>query len=70
MNKDFLQSNSTWARLLRTILQGIIGVVIANIDLLIEPLTIPPEYTGFIVALVMAVLSPVMSELGKEKKNE
>lgn len=70
MNKDFLQSNSTWARLLRTILQGIIGVVIANIDLLIEPLTIPPEYKGFIVALVMAVLSPVMSELGKEKKNE
>lgn len=70
MNKDFLQSNSTWARLLRTILQGIIGVVIANIDLLIEPLTIPSEYKGFIVALVMAVLSPVMSELGKEKKNE
>lgn len=61
----FLKSNKTRYRLLRTIAQGIIGVIIANIDLLVSGLTIPAEYKPMIVALVMAILSPVMSELGK-----
>lgn len=63
MNK-FLKSNDTKYRLLRTIAQGIIGVFIANVDLLVSGLTIPAEYKPMIVALVMAVLSPIMSELG------
>lgn len=63
--KKFLQSNKTRDRLLRTILQGVIGVLIANVDLLVSSLTIPIEYKPMIVALVMAVLSPIMSELGK-----
>ena len=62
----FLKSNETRYRLLRTIAQGIIGVLIANADALIAGTTIPPEYKPMIVALVMAILSPVMSELGKE----
>ena len=61
----FLKSNETKYRLLRTIAQGIIGVLIANVDILVGSLVIPPEYKAMIVALVMAVLSPVMSELGK-----
>lgn len=64
--KSFLKSNETRDRLLRTILQGIIGVIVANVDLLVGNLTIPVEYKPMIVALVMAVLSPVMSELGKD----
>lgn len=62
----FLKSNETRYRLLRTIAQGIIGVIIANADVLVEGMTIPPEYKTMIVAMVMAILSPVMSELGKE----
>lgn len=62
--RKFLASNETKYRLLRTILQGIIGVLIANADLLIDSLSIPTEYKPMIVALVMAVLSPLMSELG------
>lgn len=61
----FLKSNETKYRLLRTIAQGIVGVIIANVDLMVSGLTIPPEYKPMIVALVMAVLSPIMSELGK-----
>lgn len=64
--KSFLKSNETRDRLLRTILQGIIGVIVANVDLLVGNLTIPVEYKPMIVALVMAVLSPIMSELGKD----
>lgn len=64
--KEFLQSNKTIYRLLRTILQGIIGVIVANVDILVGTLAIPMEYKPIIVALVMAVLSPIMSELGKK----
>ena len=60
----FLTSNDTKYRLLRTILQGIIGVLIANLDLLIGYAAIPTELRPVIVAAVMAVLSPIMSELG------
>ena len=63
MNK-FLKSNDTKYRLLRTIAQGIVGVLIANVDLLVSGLTIPAEYKPMIVAFVMAILSPIMSELG------
>lgn len=61
---DFLRSNDTKYRLARTIIQGIIGVLIANLDLLISFIQIDPAMKPVIVALVMAVLSPVMSELG------
>ena len=64
----FLKSNETRYRLLRTIAQGIVGVLIANVDVIIGGLTIPPEYKPMIVALVMAVLSPIMSELGKNNE--
>lgn len=60
----FLSSNETRYRLLRTILQGVIGVLVANVDLIISGLHFEPEVKAFIVALVMAILSPIMSEMG------
>ena len=62
--KKWLRSNSTSSRLTRTIFQAVVGVLIANIDFLIGHLSFSPETKAFIVALVMAVLSPIMSELG------
>ena len=64
----FLHSNDTIYRLLRTVLQGIIGVLIANIDLLISKLTFDPTIKPMIVALVMAILSPIMAEIGKNNE--
>lgn len=60
----FLNSNEAKYRLLRTILQGCIGVVIANLDVLIGLTPIPATIKPMIVALVMACLSPIMAELG------
>ena len=60
----FLKSNDTKYRLLRTILQGILGVLIANIDLFVSYIQIDPALKPVIVAAVMAILSPIMSELG------
>lgn len=64
MNR-FLTDNSALYRTLRTVLQGIIGVLIANLDALIAPLTISDSFKPIIVALCMAVLSPIMAEIGR-----
>ena len=61
----FLTSNETIWRLARTIVQGILGVLIANIDMIVGSVVLEPQTRALIVALVMAVLSPVMAELGK-----
>lgn len=67
----FFESNELKYRLLRTIIQGVIGVLVANIDLIIGFIPIIPEaLRGVIVLIIMAVLSPIMAELGKRDKNE
>lgn len=64
--KWFFESNDTSARLLRTIVQGVIGVVISY-------LTVLAGNSSEIVALliipvVMAVLSPIMGAIGSTEK--
>jgi hypothetical protein len=61
----FFSSNELGWRLLRTIVQGVIGVVIASLDTIIGTFAIDPTWKPIIVAGVMAVLSPIMAELGK-----
>lgn len=61
----FLTSNEAKYRLARTILQGIIGIVIANIDLIMGQVILDPAQRAVIVALVMAILSPIMAALGQ-----
>ena len=63
--QKFLASNEWQYRLLRTIIQGVFGVIVANADIIIGSFVIDPTWKGIIVALVMAVLSPVMAALGK-----
>ena len=62
----FLTSNNAKWRTLRTIVQGIIGVLIANIDLIIGNFSFDAETKAVIVALVMAILSPCMKVLGTD----
>ena len=65
----FLNSNETIYRVLRTIVQAVIGVLAANIDLIISAINISDVWKPVIVALVMAILSPIMSEIGKGIEN-
>lgn len=67
--KEFLTSNEPRYRLGRTIVQGIIGVLVANMDLLIGLTPIPPALRPVITGFVMAILSPVMAMLGGELDN-
>lgn len=62
---EFLNSNEWGWRLLRMVAQGMLGVVVANIDLLMGCAVLDPTWRAVCVALVMPVLSPVMAELGK-----
>ena len=61
---EFLTSNEWPWRLARTIVQGILGVIVANVDMLVGCAVLEPAWRAVAEALVMAVLSPVMAELG------
>lgn len=65
--RKFLQSNEWQYRLARTIAQGVIAVIIANLDIIIGYTAIDPSIRAVVVALIMAVLSPIMAMLGGER---
>lgn len=66
---QFLTSNSASMRLARTIVQAIFGVIIAYADVLVGQVVFNPEIRPVIVALVMAILSPIMAALGGEEND-
>lgn len=70
MMEAFLTSNEWPWRLARTIVQGVLGVVVANVDMLVGCAVLEPEWRAVVVALVMAVLSPVMAELGAARASD
>ena len=61
----FLTGNGWSWRLLRTIAQGVLGVFVANIDMIVGAAVLDPAARALVVAFVMAVLSPIMAEIGK-----
>lgn len=61
----FLTDNSATMRLARTIVQGVIGVLITFIGDLVNIWTASPVVGGFITALVIAILSPIMAAISK-----
>ena len=62
---EFLTSNEWYWRLARTIVQGILGVIVANIDMIVGAAVLDPAVRAMVVVLCMAVLSPIMAEIGK-----
>lgn len=62
----FLTSNAAKWRTLRTVVQGILGVLIANVDTLTTVFALDGTWKALIVALTMAVLSPIMKALGTD----
>ena len=61
---EFLTGNEWWW-LARTVAQGVLGVLVANLDLLVGTLALAPAMRAKVVAHRLAVLSPVMAEVGK-----
>lgn len=61
----FFNSNEWQWRLCRTVVQAIIGFLIANADALFANLTLDANTKAIVVGLTMAILSPIMAEIGK-----
>lgn len=71
MWNKFVTINTPFMKLMRTIFQGVIGVIIAYVDVLVGSVGfIPDELRPVIVALIMAILSPLMAASGKEDNGE
>lgn len=66
----FFESNKALFRMLRTILQGVLGVIVANLDVITGTFNIPDVWKPIIAAMVMALLSPVMAALGGKVDDE
>ena len=63
----FFSKNTPLFKFLRTMVQALIGLVIANADMIVSSLEIPDAYRPFIVPVVMAILAPIMAQLKKSE---
>ena len=61
---EFLTSNDAKWRLARTIVQGVLGVIVAQLPQILDLYHLEPVWSAVIVALVMAILSPIIAILG------
>lgn len=66
-----LLSHNTWQmKLLRTLLQAVIGFLIDNLSMIVASTQFSPEVQTLIVTLTMAILSPIMATLGGKTTTE
>ena len=63
MLNDFLTSNDTRMRLVRTIVQGLVSVLIVAVPLLMGGVIHDATWASIATAAIMCVLSPFMSML-------
>lgn len=63
MLNDFLTSNETSMRLIRTIVQGLVSVLIVAVPLALGGIIQDATWASIATAAIMCVLSPVMSML-------
>lgn len=61
---EFLTGNEWWW-LARTVAQGVLSVLVANLDLLVGTLALAPEWRALVVALVMAEVGKHVASAGE-----
>lgn len=64
-NAFFMSNEWPW-RLVRTIVQDVLGVVVASVDMLVGCAVLAPEWRPIVAALVMAVLSGMSYFQGRD----
>ena len=62
----FLTGNEWYWRLARTVLEGVLGVLVANLDTILGFTALGAGARTLVVALVAAVASPVLAALGAD----
>ena len=71
--ENLLHGNEWYWRLLRTVIQGALSVLVASLDTIVDGFQIDPSLKPILVAALMAILSPLMAALGNvvyEKRME
>lgn len=64
----FFTGNEWYWRLARTFVQAILGVLIAELDLIVDNIVIDPSFKPIVVALVMNIISPIMAQIKNHKE--
>lgn len=62
--EKFFVSNTPTAKMVRTIVQGVLAYVILNLGVLLKKLNLSQEDIALLIPLIMAILSPIMSFIG------
>ena len=70
MLKWFFESNGWGGRLARTIVQAVIGFILAYVNDLVALMNIGDSTQALIVAAVMAILAPIMQMIGERMQQE
>ena len=70
MLDKFLNDNSMAMRLVRTIVQGIIAVLIVAVPLAIAGVIKDPQWAAIVTAAIMDVMSPIMAMLKSGKPED
>ncbi len=60
----FLNNNTWQFKLLRTIVQAILGFVVNNLAMIVASTPFDPTVQAIIVTATMAILAPIMAQLG------
>lgn len=68
----FMEKLYTWcakdtpgAKCTRTIFQGVIGVIVANLDIILGMYIFDPTSRVIVAALVMSILAPLQAMIGE-----
>ena len=64
--EQFLTSNDTKWKLLRTIVEAVLGMIVSNVDYIAGCVIMEPHVRALVCAFVVAIISPILSEIGKK----
>ena len=70
MFENFINSNTPGMRFLRTVVQGVIAALIVYVPEAIGYLNLDAATAALLVALIMAVLSPLMAALKQSDEDK
>ena len=70
MLEEFLTSNGISMRLFRTIIEGILGVVIVSLPLIIGWWNLSPEVASLLTAVIMCIFSPILAMIKTGKPED
>lgn len=70
MFDNFINSNSLKMRLLRTILEGILSIIVVSVPIIVGWWALTPEQASILTAILMAIFTPILALLKTGKPED